>query len=546
MEIDLANERATFPGIPMSEFIFGFENAIGGDGDDTLIGTAEANLLEGGSGDDSLAGGDGDDTLVGDPGNDILDGGPGDDTADYSGTDTGAVIDLQTGMVVLPDGTADHLISIENVIATQGDDTVFGTETGEFIDGQGGNDVLVGNGGDDTVMGGEGDDSIVAGIVDGDEGFDGNDLYVGGDGNDTISFESTVDGVNVDLGNESATGPETGDDIVIDIENVFGGSGEDTITGDSRDNILCGNDGNDLIDGADGDDTLIGGGGGDTIDGGAGNDLIYGDSAAGIGNVGLTIRFAGESAAFKSTYGWYESNTLQARVIVANADVQTNPALAYFVTELPLTASEFDNLGFFLIPDGYALNEPELAGGDPSALNLEVFHDGGIWKIRDADSGYVFSGAGNAAYFTDPAKNPGGLDHTVIAGGLTTTGQELQAWEDLPNLGDHDFNDTIFHLTLSCGLGLAGSDLLMGGAGDDTIFGNEEQDTLEGGDGNDVLNGNNGDDVLDGGDGDDTLKGAGGGDTLNGGAGEDVLRGGGGNDTLNGGDGGRHPPGPCR
>ncbi len=161
--------------------------------------------------------------------------------------------------------------------------------------------------------------------------------------------------------------------------------------------------------------------------------------------------------------------------------METNPALVYMVTALPLTADEFDNLGFFLIPNGYDLNRGELDGGDPGDLNLQVVDDDGVWDIRDADNGYVFSGSRDETYFTDPALNPGGLDHTAITGGLTTGGQEFQAWEDLPNLGDRDFDDTIFYLTLSCGLGLPGSDLLIGGAGDDTLFGNEERDTLQGG-----------------------------------------------------------------
>ncbi len=541
VHIDLANELATFPETSMREFIFSFENAIGGEGDDTLIGTAGGNRLDGGPGNDSLLGGEGDDTLVGDPGNDTLDGGPGDDTADYSGTDTGAVFDLEAGTVVLPDGTTDELVSIENIVATQGDDTVIGSENGEFIDGQGGNDVLSGNGGNDTVLGGAGDDSIVGGLGDGDEGSDGDDVYDGGDGNDTLSFETTTEGVTVDLGDERASGPEIGDDIVTGIENVFGGSGDDTIAGDSGDNVLCGNDGDDRIDGADGDDTLIGGGGNDTIDGGGGNDLIYGDSAAGIGDVELTIRFAGESADYSSTYGWYNSATLEARVIVADTNVQTNPTLAHFVTGLRLTADEFDNLGFFLIPDGYNLNRAELDGDDPSTLDLRVFDDAGVWKVRDIDTGWVLNGALNPntgaseTYFTQPFRNPGDLDHTSITGGLATIGQEFQAWEDLRNLGDRDFNDIMFQLTLSCGLGVPGGDLLMGGDGNDTIFGNEEQDTLLGGAGDDDLRGNAGNDSLDGGEGDDVLRGGGGGDTLDGGAGSDTVHGGDGGDLILGG-----------
>ena len=55
------------------------------------------------------------------------------------------------------------------------------------------------------------------------------------------------------------------------IENVVGGTGDDTIVGNRAANN---------IQGGNGSDTIVGGGGGDTIIGGAGIDIIYGDSTA--------------------------------------------------------------------------------------------------------------------------------------------------------------------------------------------------------------------------------------------------------------------------
>jgi len=52
-----------------------------------------------------------------------------------------------------------------------------------------------------------------------------------------------------------------------------------------------------------------------------------------------------------------------------------------------------------------------------------------------------------------------------------------------------------------------GNDILEGGAGDDALFGGRGNDTLKGDTGNDFLVGNAGDDVLDGGDGNDILVG---------------------------------------
>ncbi len=62
-----------------------FENVVGGIGDDLLIGSNVANLLEGGNGNDLLIGGDGGDTLNGGSGRDILLGGNGADVLNGGG-----------------------------------------------------------------------------------------------------------------------------------------------------------------------------------------------------------------------------------------------------------------------------------------------------------------------------------------------------------------------------------------------------------------------------------------------------------------------------
>jgi Ca2+-binding RTX toxin-like protein len=59
--------------------VIGFENVVGGSGDDTLTGDGGDNILVGNAGNDVLVGGDGYDLLVGGTGDDRLDGGAGDD-----------------------------------------------------------------------------------------------------------------------------------------------------------------------------------------------------------------------------------------------------------------------------------------------------------------------------------------------------------------------------------------------------------------------------------------------------------------------------------
>jgi Ca2+-binding RTX toxin-like protein len=78
----------------------------------------------------------------------------------------------------------------------------------------------------------------------------------GGDGNDVITLDE-------------ANGP-------LPAAQLFGGDGNDTLTGGSGNDSLSGQDGNDSLSGRGGNDTLSGGAGDDFIAGGAGNDRLVG------------------------------------------------------------------------------------------------------------------------------------------------------------------------------------------------------------------------------------------------------------------------------
>ncbi len=88
--------------------------------------------------------------------------------------------------------------------------------------------------------------------------------------------------------------------------------------------------------------------------------------------------------------------------------------------------------------------------------------------------------------------------------------------------------------------GTSGSDCIIGLGGNDTINGNGGNDYISGGSGNDVIHGGAGDDLISGGAGNDTIFGDDGNDLLSGGAGIDALDGGNGNDVLSGGIGDDH------
>jgi Ca2+-binding RTX toxin-like protein len=144
--------------------ISGIENVVTGSGNDTLGGSVGANTLNGGAGNDTFA------AFIGD-GNDTYIGGIGSDTLDLSATTAGATVTTVNAQST--DIGNDSLNAIENIIGSQGNDTI--------IMGAGVN-VINGGSGADTINAGGGNDIITGGA--------GNDILNGGADNDTFIFAS--------------------------------------------------------------------------------------------------------------------------------------------------------------------------------------------------------------------------------------------------------------------------------------------------------------------------------------------------------------------
>jgi len=177
-------------------------------------------------------------------------------------------------------------------IITYGPDVIFGTRDADDYDalwgddemhGKGGDDRLLGSGGDDLIHGNRGHDILKGGI--GDDtliGGRGNDLMQGGRGIDTADYSASGSVmVDLDVTTRQATG--VGNDRLIGIENLIGGSDASTLSGTDRRNEITGGNRGDIIDGRGGIDFLFGNGGKDTIYGGGGADTIRG------GNGGDTV-----------------------------------------------------------------------------------------------------------------------------------------------------------------------------------------------------------------------------------------------------------------
>lgn len=169
-----------------------------------------------------------------------------------------------------------ELTPAPDIIGTEGDDVLTGTNRGEKIQGLGGDDILQGLGGNDGIF-----------------GDDGNDLISAGDGNDTVEGGAGTDLISGDNGDDNLNGQSGQDDI-------FGGEGNDQINGGGESDQLLGEAGNDTINGEDGNDTINGGSGSDTVNGGNGIDRLFGGNdndqiTGGVGSDTLTGGFGNDS-----------------------------------------------------------------------------------------------------------------------------------------------------------------------------------------------------------------------------------------------------------
>ena len=289
-----------------------------------LTGSAQPNVLQGGGGND---------TLEGLGGADVLDGGADFDNITYATRGAAVNVSIGNGPGDGEAGENDDVLAVESVTGTGGNDTLTGSDAGgEQLLGGGGNDELDGGRGADTLDGGEGSDRVsyaarpagedVTASLDGVandgaagegdqilavellrggggndrlqgsdaadelEGGDGDDTLIGGGGadrlagqggSDTASWEERSSGVTATLnGNADDGGGGEGDKVETDIENLRGGGGNDTFTGDGNPNTLQGGDGDDVLDGGDGPDRLEGGEGKDVLQGAGGTDALFG------------------------------------------------------------------------------------------------------------------------------------------------------------------------------------------------------------------------------------------------------------------------------
>jgi hemolysin type calcium-binding protein len=159
------------------------------------------------------------------------------------------------------------------------DSTTVTSNQNVVIYGGAGNDTLRGGAQGDQLYGEDGNDSLNGGL--------GPDLQDGGNDFDSVTYAGRTNAVRVDLdggwddGEVTGVFPFTGefDNVMPNVEEVTGGSGNDNFIGSPGANVFHGGDGADTMNGAAGDDTLYGDDGNDTLDGGYGTDTVDGGLA---------------------------------------------------------------------------------------------------------------------------------------------------------------------------------------------------------------------------------------------------------------------------
>ncbi|AKU23036.1 hypothetical protein ACZ75_17810 [Massilia sp. NR 4-1] len=549
--------------------------------DDAILGTSGDDVLRGLGGRDTLFGGDGNDTYlvgIGDSLEEIQDM-SGNNTVRFIGTIVSTDINLSRDnwALKLQVANSDTVVSLSSVFssftqgmtyvefsdgtrwnvsdlvhrlgqASEGNDTLYGSEQSDVISGWGGNDQISGGSGDDTLRGNSGDDTL--------NGDNGNDVFLFGRGDgvdrirgtadegetETLRFDATLAAgdikVHRDVFNLYLSVQGTGDQVIFENwallaserKGKFVQFADGTIWDEVRllelssakvatdgNDFIDGTAGNDQLKGLGGDDKLAGFAGNDEIDGGSGRDTIQGGAGDDVmsGGVGDDIIFdtEGNDIYYYQLGDGYDSIT----------DLTGDIDILRFGEGIKAEhiSAQRDSYSLVLKLDGVKIfSIDSWFRSESSRIERVEFSDGTVWLAAE-----LTVRASNATEGPDKLKGTDGPDLINGLGG----DDEIESGEGNDTLYGGDGNDEMD--------GDYGDDLLYGGNGNDTLDGYRDNDTLYGDTGDDELDGNRGNDSLDGGDGNDSLKGGDGLDTLLGGDGDDTLDGGANADTLAGGAG---------
>jgi Ca2+-binding RTX toxin-like protein len=470
----------------------------------TLYGGAGNDTIRGGNGDDYLDGMEGDDTLIAAvettsggtttvDGNDTMVGGAGVDTADYSARtvstyvslgDTRTSVGAGSGPCASAAGDDGYFTSsgqqecdgvasdIENITGGSGTDVLIGSTASNTILGGSGDDYLWGGPAGtcsatvdvDTLNGGAGNDVFMPLVLGSGTSSDCRDTFIGGAGTDFVSYAFRTASVVAVINGAAASG-ESGelDTINTDVEVLFGGSGNDTLTASSLGASIFGCGGNDTLVGSIGADKLFGGPGDDIMNGGAGNDTFV---EKGTVSVVVPGDFDGSGS---------------------NDDTQ--PPMAFASSQVGCTAASGTTVangdGADKMNGGTGVEDTVDYGGDGTVLVVSI----GPYALT--------SSVGRSADLTITLC----ASSTTTSTSSATTCTSGTAGSD----GESGEGDDVINILRV--YGGSGNDTITGAATNDVLYGYGGNDTLNGGAGYDTLVGgataNSEDNVLNGGADDD-------------------------------------------
>jgi Ca2+-binding RTX toxin-like protein len=527
-----------------------------------------------GAGNDTIVSGTGDDSLRSGIGADSIDGGAGNDYLYIdNSTDTAATTINYTnptnGTITggFNNGTTFQSIESINFTTGSGNDYInVSATTGYGNNATGGNTIFSGAG-NDTLIGGTGNDFLAGG--------DGNDTYIiNADtdtgtttisetttgGIDTLSLQPSTIAINVNLSLATiqtvALNAQLASGFSYDffsgtfiakglnnIENVIGGSGNDTITGNDLNNTLDGGAGNDTLNGGAGADTIRSGTGADNINGGADTtDRLYinnsTDSAATIisytnpTTIGTIFGGSNNGTTFQNiesvefTTGSGNDNINVSALTGFGTIIDSGAGDDTIVGGLTSTYTTYnggdgnDSItggnGYFNFFSGGAGNDTLIGGSGNDSF------DPGTGA--DSINGGSGSGQDNLAINTSTETVATNINYTTVTNGTITGGshdgttfQNIEVVNITTGSGNDYINISAADASFYIGV--------AGGAGNDTIVASLTGDynNYYGGDGNDVIYGGNSSNLFSGDAGNDTLTGGGGGDNLAGGIGIDTA-----------------------
>lgn len=294
-------------------------------------------------------------------------------------------------------------------------------------------DRLAGGAGDDTLDGGIGVDTLVGGS--------GGDLLEGDSGNDTLDGGAGDGGaspITSIYDDDGARYDQFGNLLDPDDDMLFGGAGDDLLSGSAGHDTIDGGVGDDVLSGGSGNDALDGGDGGDRLSGGAQNDLLLGGDGADTLNGGSgNDTLDGGTSADQLSGG------------------SGNDAL---------------NGG---------LGNDDLSGGSGS----DVLHGGFGDDTLNGGSGEDILNGDHGQDILSGGGGNDGLDGGAHADTLTggSGNDALAGGDGRDQLNGGSGNDALH--------GDAGNDLLNGSAGDDTLYGGDGKDRLYLGAGDDIASG---------------------------------------------------------